>query len=214
MSDGESLWSVKRRQARTDLIAAALDLFETKGFAQTTVAEVAAAATQSPRTFFRYFGSKEEVLFDDIEEHLELLRTEIAANLAAGEAPWPAVTHALRQLLITHLSPGDARRRMQLWLREPALRTRYMDHSRRWEAVIAKAVGDHRGEHPLDDVYARAVAVAAIGGFRVASEVADSGEGDFLARLTESLELLGAGLDIEPPRRRPRRRAGAGQSRR
>jgi AcrR family transcriptional regulator len=207
VSDVESLWSVKRRRARTDLIAAALDLFETKGFAQTTVAEVAAAATQSPRTFFRYFGSKEDVLFDDIEEHLALLRTEITANLAAGEAPWPAVTQALRQLLMTHLSPSDARRRMQLWLREPALRTRYLEQARRWEAVIAEAVADHRGEPPVPDVYARAVAVGAIGGFRVAAEIADSGEGDFLARLTKLLELLGAGLSTVPaPARRPRRR--------
>ena len=42
---------------------AALDLFTTRGFEQTTAAEIARAAGLTQRTFFRYFGDKRDVLF-------------------------------------------------------------------------------------------------------------------------------------------------------
>ena len=42
---------------------AALDLFTTRGFEQTTAAEIAHAAGLTQRTFFRYFSDKRDVLF-------------------------------------------------------------------------------------------------------------------------------------------------------
>ena len=44
--------------------AAALDLFAEVGYQQTTVADIAVRAGLTPRTFFRYFADKREVLFD------------------------------------------------------------------------------------------------------------------------------------------------------
>jgi AcrR family transcriptional regulator len=55
--------------ARARLVLAALDLFEERGYDQTTVAEIAERAGLTKRTFFRYFADKREVLFwgtDDV----------------------------------------------------------------------------------------------------------------------------------------------------
>ncbi len=50
------------------LRAAALDLYRTHGFEQTTVADIAAAVGVSERTFFRHFADKREVLFQGQED--------------------------------------------------------------------------------------------------------------------------------------------------
>lgn len=50
------------------LQAAALDRFTAQGFDGTTVAEIAATAGLTERTFFRYFADKREVLFHGQEE--------------------------------------------------------------------------------------------------------------------------------------------------
>jgi AcrR family transcriptional regulator len=67
------------------LQAAALELFETQGYEATTVAEIAARAGLTKRTFFRYFGDKREVLFagSDAFERSFLEGIEAAPSSAA-----------------------------------------------------------------------------------------------------------------------------------
>lgn len=48
---------------RNDLLEAALNLFSTNGYDETTTDQIAESAGVSPRTFFRYFPTKESVLF-------------------------------------------------------------------------------------------------------------------------------------------------------
>jgi AcrR family transcriptional regulator len=65
-----------RRQLRRTLTTAAIDLFLANGYEATTVDEIAAAAGVGRRTFFRYFGAKEDVIFanhDEIVAEMELV---------------------------------------------------------------------------------------------------------------------------------------------
>jgi AcrR family transcriptional regulator len=57
--------------ARERLQAAALELFATRGFEQTTAAEIAQAVGLTERTFFRNFSDKREVLFHGQERFLQ-----------------------------------------------------------------------------------------------------------------------------------------------
>ena len=61
----------KRQQTRHSLISAAMRLFAEKGYEETTVAEIAAAAGVSTKTFFNYFASKDEVLFPHLSGRID-----------------------------------------------------------------------------------------------------------------------------------------------
>lgn len=63
----------RRRETRHEIALAALDLFEQRGVAATTVDEIAKAAGVSASTFFRHFKTKEEsILAADLEVESEI----------------------------------------------------------------------------------------------------------------------------------------------
>src|SRR5262245_1549880 len=76
----------KKARTRDELVHAALQLFSRNGFDATTVEDIAAAARVSPRTFFRYFANKEEVLFHRKDEDLASLQAALSAR-PPGETP-------------------------------------------------------------------------------------------------------------------------------
>jgi AcrR family transcriptional regulator len=80
--------------ARGRLEMAALELYDERGFEQTTVVEIAKRAGVTERTFFRYFADKREVLFSGAGSLQEILVTSVAAA-PASTSPIEAVTAAL-----------------------------------------------------------------------------------------------------------------------
>lgn len=72
MSDG--LREKKKMQTREALIKSALRLFAKKGYAATTIEDITKKANCSPRTFFQYFESKEDLLLIGIDRQWDDLR--------------------------------------------------------------------------------------------------------------------------------------------
>jgi AcrR family transcriptional regulator len=70
--------------ARGRLAKAAMELYAEHGFEQTTVAEIAARAGLTERTFFRHFADKREVLFYGMERLRDLLARAVADAPAAA----------------------------------------------------------------------------------------------------------------------------------
>jgi AcrR family transcriptional regulator len=64
---------------RERLQGAALELFSTRGFEQTTATEIAEAAGVTERTFFRHFSDKREVLFDGQDTLVEVFVAGVEA---------------------------------------------------------------------------------------------------------------------------------------
>src|SRR6476660_7056606 len=82
MSDAVGLRERKKARTRDALHDAALELFNRNGFEQTTVEEIADACEVSPRTFFRYFPTKEAVLWSDADDRCGRLLAAMAGQPA------------------------------------------------------------------------------------------------------------------------------------
>src|SRR5260370_6222426 len=80
--------------ARGGLAKAAMELYTEQGFEQTTVAEIAARAGLTERTFFRHFADKREVLFYGMDMLRDLL-TRAVADAPTSATPMDAVGAAL-----------------------------------------------------------------------------------------------------------------------
>jgi AcrR family transcriptional regulator len=76
-----ALREAKKRETRERISAAAIDLFQDRGYDHVTIAEVAAAAGVAEKTVFNYFATKEELVFDLDAE------VERAWVAAAGRGP-------------------------------------------------------------------------------------------------------------------------------
>src|SRR4029450_3282786 len=87
------------------LQAEAVRLFAEKGFQATTIEEIAAAADVAPRTFFRYFSSKEEVVF--WSEHQPMLAGHVAAR-PDDEPAAQALRHGLTDRLASFHGPDHS----------------------------------------------------------------------------------------------------------
>jgi AcrR family transcriptional regulator len=92
-----SLRERKRTRTREALIDAAAELFERRGYDGTTIADIAAAADVSTRTFFSYFASKEDVLFPDADARVSAALTAIDER-RPGERPTAILLRALTEL--------------------------------------------------------------------------------------------------------------------
>jgi len=111
--------------ARERLQAAALELFATQGFEQTTAAEIAESVGLTERTFFRHFSDKREVLFYGQQDFLQAFVDGL--NAAPSEAsPLEVIGSALQG--VASLFPDErrpyARTRQSVIEQNPPLRER------------------------------------------------------------------------------------------
>jgi AcrR family transcriptional regulator len=122
------------------LVEAAADLFTAKGYAATTVDDIAERAGVSPRTFFRHFPDKEEVLFADDDRLLPVITTAITA----GQEPVRAqdLMTAVLGGLADVMEPERQRlRRRQLVIdADVALTGRELAKQAKWQSAIAEAL--------------------------------------------------------------------------
>ena len=162
----------KKQQTRQAIHMAAMRLFAERGFEATTIADIAAAADISPRTFFAYFPSKEEVVFSKFEpafEDFDRSLSERPPGTTALEALRAWIGRAAKEF------SGDAdAARLEARLRHesPAVAACDLQHMRQFEHRLAAAVGEDLGE-PADALRPRLVAAAAVAALQASSDAAD-----------------------------------------
>jgi AcrR family transcriptional regulator len=168
----ESRRERKKRLTRQQIVMAAIGLFETQGYEQTTVAQIAAAADVDPKTFFNYFGSKDEVLFSDVDQDYDRLLGAIAQRRpheSPGELLGRAVQEfaAHRRPKVPPKEPEELSATLRLTLTTPALQAKglYMllDLQQRIADELLKAFPGQ-----LDPITAAAMTGALIGAIQQA----------------------------------------------
>ena len=151
----------KKAKTRSAIQEHALRLIRERGYAATTVEDIAAAAEVSPSTFFRYFPTKEDaVLYDDLDP--------IIFAAYAAQPPDLRTVAAMRNVMREVF--GSANRanlakqgeRADLVFSIPELRMRMLDELLRSLQLIAQLIADRAGR-PADDPRMRALAGAIIG---------------------------------------------------
>nr|WP_049578034.1 TetR family transcriptional regulator [Streptomyces sp. SBT349] len=157
--------STQRLKVRRRLAAAAMELFEAKGYEATTVDEIAATAGVARRTFFRHFRSKEEAIFPDHDD--TLVRAEAVLEAAPPlENPIDTICRGIREVMKMYTaSPAVSVQRYKLTREVPALREREIASVARYERLFTRYLlgqFDEHSPHDGDEPLLAEVAAAAV----------------------------------------------------
>ena len=141
------------RQRRRDRLqrrieSCAIELFESRGYEAVTVAEIAVASDISTRTFFRYFATKDEVLFAGTDEGLERL-AEMIVDRPSQEKPPQVVRSACIEYARELEDQIDLLvRREALAATNPSIRRRERAKTALWQGRLHDALGGRKPDAP------------------------------------------------------------------
>jgi TetR/AcrR family transcriptional regulator, regulator of mycofactocin system len=183
----------KKRQTRDAIEAAAWRLFARKGFDHTTIDDITAAADVSPRTFFRYFETKEAVLFGDWRGDLLEFEQRLRDRPAA-ETPLEALAGALLSFSDRFEADGPVHAQRA---RVVASSAHVSDYRREviqpaWEDAMSSLLAARLGVDAESDLRPTLYAGVAVAALNAASSVwlAGGGTGSLLALLRGAFEEI------------------------
>ncbi|HEY3670403.1 MAG TPA: TetR family transcriptional regulator [Acidimicrobiia bacterium] len=189
----------KKARTREALQEAAMARFARQGFEGTTVEEIAEACEVSPRTFFRYFPTKEDVVFADAAVRRERL-LEVIAERPPAEPAFVALRAAMHTLTDDYRDDRDALvARSKIVTASPHLQAYKAEHQHGWEVEVVevlerRALAQHDPVARDELMLVTAVTTAAL---RVALDawVADASAPDLGVLLDDAFARLAEGFD-------------------
>lgn len=148
--DPTGLRERKKVETRRALMDAAVNLSSRRGFADTTVDDIAASVGVSARTFHRYFERKEDAILADSEARLDWFRAQLVASSGVR-----SVLDGVRQAasaMAEENAPREAhdRARASLISSTRSLRAYNLTVYDEWAATIAAHAAEAVGEQPSD----------------------------------------------------------------
>jgi len=195
--NGTGLRERKKQRTRELIASTALELFADRGYAHTTVADVAAAVDVSERTVFSYFATKEDLLFSDqvmLEHELVVALAEQSADVAALDV--------LRDFIVESLGDRDERERLrwQVVSRDEVLHAHLRSRQANLIQPIAAAIAAELGED-VDDLRPQLVAAAVVAAIvatyehRYSARSKAASRAQAVAVIDEAIAFLRGGLD-------------------
>jgi AcrR family transcriptional regulator len=193
---GLGLRERKKLRTRQAIREAAYRLIQERGYDNTTIEQIAAAAEVSPSTVFRYFPSKEHIILtsDFAGPVLEVLMAR-----PADEPPLVALREAAAETLgpVYKELEAEFARRLTMVRQVPALRAQMYDAQGSLVEAVSAALAKRGGRR--DDDFEIRVAVGALAGAVTQALFAwgDSGrEGELLGAITRALAVVENGLKL------------------
>jgi AcrR family transcriptional regulator len=187
----------KKEKTREALARSALRLFVRRGFDHVTIEDIAAAAEVSPRTFFRYFASKEDVLFAD-SDAMKSRMLDVLRDQPATATPLLALQGAMLEVATDYEARRDVIvQRHRILAATPSLRGRVAERHQGWESAITAELHDSGRSAGLDDLDLRLAVAAAATALRIAVETWIEGvdERDLKSLVVASLDRLRSGFE-------------------
>lgn len=189
----------KKLQTRHLIEMRALELFAREGFDFTTVESIAAACDIAPRTFFRYFGSKDDVLTGDADSRLDRL-IETLRTRPHAESPFQALREAV--LALTAFYEGDREAmllRYRVFERNPKLLAKGLEAQHLWEEAVVATLTERAPE--ASELELRLTAGAAMAALHAAVHhwQADGGNVDLFSLVQHAFSRLATGLEPRAP---------------
>jgi AcrR family transcriptional regulator len=138
----------RKEETRRLLEEKARKLFARHGFRATSIDQIARAAGVSRTTFFRYFPSKEAVVFASQEEGADEF-TRLLADRPAEESPLRAFEEAVvTYATLSENDPARKQRALEVWAlyaANPELRARLAENTQARVGRLARALGQREG---------------------------------------------------------------------
>ena len=181
-----------RRRVRSALALAAMDLFAAQGFEATTVDQIADAAGVGRRTFFRYFRSKEDVVFPGHDEQLTEV-VELLESAGGDEQPLTVVGRTAEMVLDMYLvEPEVSLKRFALTRQVPSLRDKEIASIDRYQRVFARYLRERFAAEDNGDLRAAvaAAAIVAVHNHVLREWLKSGGEFDARAQLRRGMRLV------------------------
>jgi AcrR family transcriptional regulator len=140
MTERPGLRERKKEATLERLREVALDLFVERGFDAVSVDDIAEVAEVSKTTFYRYFPSKEELLFGRAAEHLALVRS-VFDERPLTESPVEAARHAFRAVAGIYQSDPHQKLAMSCIIKStPSLAPGSQANQTAWEELLRDEV--------------------------------------------------------------------------
>jgi AcrR family transcriptional regulator len=187
----------KKLRTRQEIAEAANRLIRERGIERVTIEQIAAAADVAPRTFFRYFDSKEEAFLADQRAKVETFRAALLAR-PDTEGPLTAVRAAILDLAdIYEVDREDVLCKARLVAESPALHGRSLEMHAELQRTVVEALAARMHVDPATDLRPAVIAAAVSGALQAAFEhwAANGADEDLRTLVTAALDLLDGGLD-------------------
>jgi AcrR family transcriptional regulator len=197
----EGLRSRKKRRTRRAIREAAVELFSERGYDATTVEDIATRADVSVTTFFRYFDSKEAVVFSSEDDGLPAVRKTIVAQ-PRSKTDLEAAQAGLRAWLDLGPDPDELVRHWRAMTSSYALTGRGLRAISAVQDAISDSLAERRGLREPDDVCRLTAAVAMATLAQAWGSWHRTPAGGLEQRFDEMFELLGTVARKPTSRRR------------